>query len=486
MTPELRPITKLTVASTTALFLLAAPLAVDWRTLDIDAVRAEAKNDGGGNGGDGGGLGGAVNGAVGAAGGAVDGAADAVGGAVGAVGGAVADGVSDAAGSDSGSGGAGSGSGDAGSDAGSGEADGGAGSGAADSGSAPAEASGDAASADPSGGAAPTDATDSAAPADSAATDADGVAESGETAAIGDVDATSGVVDAVSGAVAPAAEAVDGLADAAAGTAPAAAADAAVVSSPDASVTAPAGTADKVAVSRTRVTVSIQTIRFRSTGGDGGDKHRLVAAPAGAATTTVALPPEDGAAAGLAAIEPSAGPVLPTAPSANSAAARCAADDGRPQGTEISCFVAGSEGEIRTRQIAYAPPGATVDGRTTEPATDGMLAPSSDQTPGGPSFYDELYGLQQVEARRYADGGMPRLIVQGIVSNMSDGERSVPPLLAIVQDDQGKELMRWTFRAEAETLDPGGSTGFRSEMFDAGSESARVTIVFAAEQQTMQ
>jgi hypothetical protein len=80
---------------------------------------------------------------------------------------------------------------------------------------------------------------------------------------------------------------------------------------------------------------------------------------------------------------------------------------------------------------------------------------------------------------------MPVLIVQGIVSNMSNGQRSVPPLLAIVQDEQGKELLRWTFRAEAETLGPGGSTGFRSEMFDPQSESAKVTIVFAAEQQAM-
>lgn len=273
------------------------------------------------------------------------------------------------------------------------------------------------------------------------------------------------------------------MADAATGTTPAVDADAAIVSSPDASPTPLTGTADKVVVSRTRVTVSVRTIRFRSTGGDGGDKHRLVAAPAVAAITTVALPPEDGTAADLAAIEPSTGPVLPTAPSANSAAASCATDDGRPQGTEISCFVAGTEGEIRTRQIAYAPPDAAVEGRATDAPIGGQPAPS---LPSGPSVYDELYGLQQVEARRYADRDIPVLVVQGIVSNMSNGQRSVPPLLAIVQDEQGKELLRWTFRAEAETLDPGGSTGFRSEIFDPRSDSAKVTIVFAAEQQTMQ
>jgi hypothetical protein len=51
-----------------------------------------------------------------------------------------------------------------------------------------------------------------------------------------------------------------------------------------------------------------------------------------------------------------------------------------------------------------------------------------------------------------------------------------------VQDDQGNELMHWTFRAEAESLEAGASTGFRSEMYDPQSKSAKVTIVVAPEQ----
>jgi hypothetical protein len=139
----------------------------------------------------------------------------------------------------------------------------------------------------------------------------------------------------------------------------------------------------------------------------------------------------------VAAIEPSAGLVIPG----------CA----KEQGAETSCL----EAETRDQQITYTPRG------------------------------DQIYRLQQVEARRYSDGDMPILVVQGLVSNMSNGVRSVPPLLAIVQDDQGKELMRWTFRAEVESLAPGASTGFRSEMFDPQSKSAKVTIVFAPEQRTM-
>jgi hypothetical protein len=226
------------------------------------------------------------------------------------------------------------------------------------------------------------------------------------------------------------------------------------------------------------VTVTVREftkIRWKPVRGsrEAGDKHRLPIGSRNFPSTAVA------------AIEPSAGLAIPS----------CATDDRKEQGTEISCLVAGFEAETRDRQIAYAPPEATINGRSPgasaksgPPAAtpDGQLQPSISRLPSDPGLYDEIYGLQQVEARRYSDRDVPVLVVQGLVSNMSNGQRSVPPLLAIVQDDQGKELMRWTFRAEAETLGPGASTGFRSEMFDPQSESAKVTIVFAPEQQTMQ
>jgi hypothetical protein len=112
----------------------------------------------------------------------------------------------------------------------------------------------------------------------------------------------------------------------------------------------------------------------------------------------------------VAAIEPSAGLVIP--------------DCANEQGAETSCLNA----ETRGRQITDAP-------------------------------HDQIYRLQQVEARLYSGGGIPILVMQGLVSNMSNGERSVPSLLAIAQDNQGKELTRWTFSAEVES-GPGASTGF--------------------------
>jgi hypothetical protein len=142
----------------------------------------------------------------------------------------------------------------------------------------------------------------------------------------------------------------------------------------------------------------------------------------------------------VAAIEPSAGLEHQV----------CATE----HGAETSCLLASYEAEAKEPQFINAPSGRT-------------------------------YLLQRVEARRYSDRGLPVLIVQGLVSNLSNQEQSVPPLLAIVRDDQGKEVMRWTFRAEAESLGPGAWTSFRSEISDPQSKSAKVTIVVAPEQRTM-
>jgi hypothetical protein len=226
---------------------------------------------------------------------------------------------------------------------------------------------------------------------------------------------------------------------------------------------------DSVSTGTTVIVREVTKIRGELVRGnrEAGDQHRL---PTG---------PRKFSSAAVAAIEPSAG----------SAIAGCATDDGKQQSTEISC-------ETRDRQIAYASPGATtIDGRSPgaspksdspAAALDGQPPPSTSRLPSDRGLHDEIYRLQQVEAWRYSDRDMPVLVVQGRVSNMSNGQRSVPPLLAIVRNDQGKELMRWTFHAEAETLGPGASTGFRSEMFDPQSESAKVTIVLAPEQQRTQ
>src|SRR5262249_32923530 len=97
--------------------------------------------------------------------------------------------------------------------------------------------------------------------------------------------------------------------------------------------------------------------------------------------------------------------------------------------------------------------------------------------------YDEIYGLMDVQATQYTDDmATPILVVQGLVTNMSRSPRRAPLLLAIVRDKDGRELKRWQFTAELQTLAPGGSAGFRSGALVPDSDSARVTVVLARDQ----
>jgi hypothetical protein len=482
-----RPIAKLAVGITAALFLVATPVSIDWHAFDLDGIDAQAKNRGGkGKSGSNGSAGtNGAGGVAGAVGGAVSGAVGAVGGAVGNAAGAVADGVSGAVGGATGS--SSESSGDTDSSAASGDSGTSGSTSGSSSGSDPsADSSGSTSTADGDDAASATDGDDAASNTDgddAAASNAAGAAASGSTSDTGDTSVAPGVAGAVSDAVDSVVDALDGDDSE---TAPVTNAETSVPAATDDTIAPPkaskkGGAAKAAAASRSRVTVSVRSIPVPARG-NGDDKHRLVGSRSGNARATVALAPDNPMAGDLAAIEPSAGPLLPAAPTSTATTA-CAAADGQPQGTEVACLIPGSEDKVGTRQVAYASPDAGVEAPAAD-AAGNQLAPSIDGLPGRTSLYDELYGLQQVEARRYADGDVPVLIVQGIVSNMSNGQRSVPPLLAIVQDDQGRELLRWTFRAEAESLGPGGSTGFRSEMFDPEAESAKVTIVFAAAQQT--
>ncbi len=154
-----------------------------------------------------------------------------------------------------------------------------------------------------------------------------------------------------------------------------------------------------------------------------------------------------------------------------------AAETVPPSDLEAACAPAAAApaGKVqKPTQLAYANPTERID---------------SEPTPAGThrdNIYDEIYGLQQVQSLRLSSGGMPVLVVQGVVVNMSRQLRTVPPLVAIVSDDQGQELQRWTFNAELATLAPGASSGFRSEYFDSGAGGTKVTITFAPVQRAAQ
>ena len=530
MKQDLRRITMLSVASIGALSLFATPLTIEPTTLDIGMLSAHAKDKGGRHGGA---VGGAVGDGVDAAADAAGDAGDAVGSAaegasdgVGDAGDAVdsaADGVSDAADN----------AGDAVDSAADGVSDaadnaGDAVDSAADGAADPADDAGDAVDSAADGVA---NAADNAGDAVDSATDgvadaADDAGDAVDSAADGVADATDNAGDAVDSATNDAGddaddagEAIDsattGVADAAETTGDAVEADEGADAEDPTSTATDVGTATDTAVevegirrsagtsagaakATARVTVSVIAVKRPQTGGNGDEKRRAVASRGRSTTAGPASDPpaDDIAALDLDAVAPRAGLVPPR--SAGSAPQGCATADGRGQGSEISCHIVGSRAKLSGRQIAYAPPdakiahsaaagvaaGAAANAGASAPAISERTGPSIAKLDPSRPVYDEIYGLQQVEARRYADGDVPVLIVQGVVSNMSLGQRPVPPLVAIVQDKRGRELMRWSFRAEAESLGPGAATGFRSEMFDPQSESAKVTIVFASDPET--
>jgi hypothetical protein len=68
--------------------------------------------------------------------------------------------------------------------------------------------------------------------------------------------------------------------------------------------------------------------------------------------------------------------------------------------------------------------------------------------------------LRDVKSVRRQVDGESVVAIQGLVVNLSDRLRQVPPLRASVTDAEGKEVDRWTFQADSASLPPGGSTSF--------------------------
>lgn len=89
--------------------------------------------------------------------------------------------------------------------------------------------------------------------------------------------------------------------------------------------------------------------------------------------------------------------------------------------------------------------------------------------------------LRQVQANKTTDQGMPILTLQGVIVNSSNRVQAVPQLEAVIRDPQGAELDRWTFAAELRQLQPGASTGFRTETIYPTTTSTNVAVTFLAD-----
>lgn len=76
------------------------------------------------------------------------------------------------------------------------------------------------------------------------------------------------------------------------------------------------------------------------------------------------------------------------------------------------------------------------------------------------------------------------LLLRGTITNESTVSRSLPLLVAALQDQSGTVLGRWTFAAGQTRLDAGQSATFRTEIRNAPAGTARVNVSFARDAST--
>jgi len=87
-----------------------------------------------------------------------------------------------------------------------------------------------------------------------------------------------------------------------------------------------------------------------------------------------------------------------------------------------------------------------------------------------------VHGLK---VRKEVIGGRPTLVLEGKVTNASSAQQEVPLLLAVINDKQGKELTRWTFRPAANQLSPGATVNFRTANSSPPKGTAGVAVLMA-------
>jgi predicted Zn finger-like uncharacterized protein len=93
-------------------------------------------------------------------------------------------------------------------------------------------------------------------------------------------------------------------------------------------------------------------------------------------------------------------------------------------------------------------------------------------------------GLQiaDVTSSRVMQEGLPVLVCEGRISNVSKHERRLPTLRGALRDAAGRELQSWTFTVPSQSLAPGAAIPFRTEVRQPASSATELSITFVANQ----
>ena len=94
-----------------------------------------------------------------------------------------------------------------------------------------------------------------------------------------------------------------------------------------------------------------------------------------------------------------------------------------------------------------------------------------------PPALSEL-GLQKVVTSRDVENGLPTLVIEGEVVNVSKVAHEVPKLKVILQDSSKHELQSWSFNVTDERLAPGSSVPFRTSVAQPSEAVTGVVVTF--------
>lgn len=86
--------------------------------------------------------------------------------------------------------------------------------------------------------------------------------------------------------------------------------------------------------------------------------------------------------------------------------------------------------------------------------------------------------LRRVSPTRETENGLPTLVIQGEVANISEIARRVPKLKVVLRDGGDRELQSWSFILTEERLQPGTSMPFRTSISQPSDAATGLLVTF--------
>jgi predicted Zn finger-like uncharacterized protein len=86
--------------------------------------------------------------------------------------------------------------------------------------------------------------------------------------------------------------------------------------------------------------------------------------------------------------------------------------------------------------------------------------------------------LDKIMTTRDSENGLPTLVIQGEVVNVSKVAHDVPKLRVILQDNNKHELQSWSFSVTDERLLPGATAPFRTSISQPSEAASQVVVTF--------